>query len=150
MDLFANVALGFSVALTPTNLLFCFLGSLVGTLVGVLPGLGPVGAVAFLLSLTFKMEPATRDHHARRHLLRRHVRRLDDLDSSQYPRRNGVGSHLSRRLPNGAPRPRGRGFGHLRFQLVYRRNVRRDRAHVSRAACLAERRSGSDRRNISR
>jgi putative tricarboxylic transport membrane protein len=59
VDLFANVALGFSVALTPTNLLFCFLGSLVGTLVGVLPGLGPVGAVAFLLSLTFKMEPAT-------------------------------------------------------------------------------------------
>ena len=38
---------------------FCFLGALVGTLVGVLPGLGPVGAVAFLLSLTFKMEPAS-------------------------------------------------------------------------------------------
>ena len=32
---------------------------MVGTLVGVLPGLGPVGAVAFLLSLTFKMEPAS-------------------------------------------------------------------------------------------
>jgi putative tricarboxylic transport membrane protein len=59
VDVFANVALGFSVALTPTNLLFCFIGSVVGTLVGVLPGLGPVGAVAFLLSLTFKMEPAT-------------------------------------------------------------------------------------------
>ena len=59
MDFFSNVALGFSVALTPTNLLFCFIGSVVGTLVGVLPGLGPVGAVAFLLSLTFKMEPAT-------------------------------------------------------------------------------------------
>ena len=59
MDIFANVALGFSVALTPTNLLFCFLGSVVGTLVGVLPGLGPVGAVAFLFSLTFKMAPAT-------------------------------------------------------------------------------------------
>ncbi|TMA98711.1 MAG: tripartite tricarboxylate transporter permease [Deltaproteobacteria bacterium] len=59
MDFFSNVALGFSVALSPTNLLFCFLGTLVGTLVGVLPGLGPVGAVAFLLSLTFKMEPAT-------------------------------------------------------------------------------------------
>ena len=59
MDLFANVALGFSVALTPTNLFFCLVGALVGTLVGVLPGLGPVGAVAFLLSLTFKMEPAS-------------------------------------------------------------------------------------------
>jgi putative tricarboxylic transport membrane protein len=59
VDLLANVALGFSVALTPANLMFCFLGSMVGTLVGVLPGLGPVGAVAFLLSLTFKMEPAS-------------------------------------------------------------------------------------------
>ena len=59
MDFFSHVALGFSVALTPANLLFCFMGSVVGTLVGVLPGLGPVGAVAFLLSLTFKMEPAT-------------------------------------------------------------------------------------------
>jgi putative tricarboxylic transport membrane protein len=59
VDLLANVALGFSVALTPANLMFCFLGSIVGTLVGVLPGLGPVGAVAFLLSLTFKMEPAS-------------------------------------------------------------------------------------------
>jgi putative tricarboxylic transport membrane protein len=59
VDLFANVALGFSVAFTPANLMFCFLGALVGTLVGVLPGLGPVGAVAFLLSLTFKMEPAS-------------------------------------------------------------------------------------------
>ena len=59
VDLIANIGLGFSVALTPINLLFCFLGVLVGTLVGVLPGLGPVGAVAFLLSLTFKMEPAS-------------------------------------------------------------------------------------------
>ena len=59
MDILSNIGLGFSVALTPANLLFCFLGALVGTLVGVLPGLGPVGAVAFLLSLTFKMEPAS-------------------------------------------------------------------------------------------
>jgi putative tricarboxylic transport membrane protein len=59
VDLLANFGVGFSVALTPANLLFCFLGALVGTLVGVLPGLGPVGAVAFLLSLTFKMEPAS-------------------------------------------------------------------------------------------
>ena len=59
MELLQNFALGLSVALTPMNLLFCFLGALVGTLVGVLPGLGPVGAVAFLLSITFKMEPAS-------------------------------------------------------------------------------------------
>jgi hypothetical protein len=43
--IFSNVALGFSVALTPTNLLFCFMDRS-SALVGVLPGLGPVGAVA--------------------------------------------------------------------------------------------------------
>ena len=59
MDVLAYVGLGFSVALEPINLLFCFLGVLIGTLVGVLPGLGPVAAVAFLLSVTFKMTPAT-------------------------------------------------------------------------------------------
>jgi len=39
MDLFANLATGFAVALTPANLGFCFLGALIGTLVGVLPGI---------------------------------------------------------------------------------------------------------------
>ena len=59
MDALAYLGLGFSVALEPMNLLFCFVGVLIGTLVGVLPGLGPVAAVAFLLSVTFKMAPAT-------------------------------------------------------------------------------------------
>jgi putative tricarboxylic transport membrane protein len=59
MDVLANLSLGFSVVLTPTNLLFCFIGVLLGTLVGVLPGLGPVAAIALLLPLTFKMGPAS-------------------------------------------------------------------------------------------
>jgi putative tricarboxylic transport membrane protein len=54
----ANLGLGFSVALDPTNLLFCFIGAVVGTFIGVLPGLGPVAAIALLLPLTFKMAPA--------------------------------------------------------------------------------------------
>jgi putative tricarboxylic transport membrane protein len=54
----ANLGLGFSVALEPTNLLFCFVGAVVGTCIGVLPGLGPVAAIALLLPLTFKMAPA--------------------------------------------------------------------------------------------
>ena len=36
-DLLANLTLGFQTALSPTNLLFCFIGVLLGTLVGVLP-----------------------------------------------------------------------------------------------------------------
>ena len=59
MDTLANLGLGFSVALEPTNLLFCFTGVFVGTFIGVLPGLGPIAAIALLLPLTFKMAPAT-------------------------------------------------------------------------------------------
>ena len=39
MDLIASLGLGFSVALDPMNILYCFIGVLLGTLVGVLPGL---------------------------------------------------------------------------------------------------------------
>ena len=58
METLANLGLGFSVALQPANLLFCFIGVLVGTFIGVLPGLGPIAAIALLLPLTFKMAPA--------------------------------------------------------------------------------------------
>ncbi len=56
-DLFAHLALGFGVALTPANLGFAFVGCLIGTLIGVLPGIGPVATVALLLPLTFYLEP---------------------------------------------------------------------------------------------
>ena len=42
MELINNLALGFSVALSFQNILFCLIGVLVGTLIGVLPGIGPV------------------------------------------------------------------------------------------------------------
>ena len=57
MDLLGNLALGFEVALTPQNLLFCFIGALVGTLIGVLPGLGPLATLAMLLPVTFYLPP---------------------------------------------------------------------------------------------
>src|SRR5580692_11783097 len=46
---------GFGVALEPHNLMYCFLGVLVGNLVGVLPGMGPVATISILLPLTFGM-----------------------------------------------------------------------------------------------
>jgi putative tricarboxylic transport membrane protein len=46
---------GFSIALQSENLFFCLLGSVLGTLVGVLPGIGPPGAIAILLPITFKI-----------------------------------------------------------------------------------------------
>ena len=57
MDLLSNLALGFGVALTPVNLVYCFLGVLIGTLVGVLPGIGPVAAMSLLLPVTFNASP---------------------------------------------------------------------------------------------
>jgi putative tricarboxylic transport membrane protein len=50
---------GLSVAATPVNLLFCFIGAFLGTLVGVLPGIGPVGSMALLLGLTYGLPPTT-------------------------------------------------------------------------------------------
>jgi len=54
---FPNLTLGFSTAVTPINLLYCFLGVFVGTLIGVLPGIGPLAAIAMLLPITFNLPP---------------------------------------------------------------------------------------------
>ena len=59
MDLLDNLALGFSTALLVQNVLYCFLGVLLGTAVGVLPGIGPTATVALLLPITFNFEPVT-------------------------------------------------------------------------------------------
>src|SRR5215210_8023979 len=57
MDLVANLQLGFATALHPSNVLYCFVGVLLGTLVGVLPGIGPTATIAMLLPITFSLEP---------------------------------------------------------------------------------------------
>ncbi len=57
MNVFQLLMQGFSVALTPENLLFCAIGVVSGTLVGALPGIGPAGATAILLPATFKLGP---------------------------------------------------------------------------------------------
>jgi putative tricarboxylic transport membrane protein len=48
---------GFGVALTPFNLLWGFIGVILGTFIGVLPGVGPALTVAMLLPLTVKLDP---------------------------------------------------------------------------------------------
>ena len=57
MSVFDSILFGFSVALTPTNLLFCWIGALLGTVVGVLPGINVLTTFAILLPLTFKIDP---------------------------------------------------------------------------------------------
>ena len=57
MEFLDNLAMGFSVALQPINLLYAFLGVLLGTIIGVLPGLGPVATISILLPVTFTLSP---------------------------------------------------------------------------------------------
>lgn len=59
MDLLNHILLGAQTLFTPINILFCFIGVLMGTLVGVLPGLGPTAAIALLLPNTFHVSPVT-------------------------------------------------------------------------------------------
>ncbi len=59
MELLDDLALGLSTALSPENLLWCFVGVCLGTLVGVLPGIGPTATIAMLLPITFSFEPVT-------------------------------------------------------------------------------------------
>ena len=57
MELLTNLMLGFSVAFTPENLFYAFLGALLGTMVGVLPGVGPLATIAMLLPITYVLPP---------------------------------------------------------------------------------------------
>lgn len=55
MDLISNLALGFSIALTPYTLMLALIGCFVGTIIGALPGLGPSNGVALLIPISFSM-----------------------------------------------------------------------------------------------
>ena len=59
MDIFSNILTGFSIAVTPLNLILCLVGCFVGTLIGVLPGIGPAATIALLLPVTFNLPPAS-------------------------------------------------------------------------------------------
>ena len=58
MEILNSLLSGFSVALTLTNLMWCFIGVTLGTAVGVLPGIGPAVTVALLLPVTTKIDPS--------------------------------------------------------------------------------------------
>src|SRR5688500_15254658 len=57
MEIFANLLLGLSVAVTPANLAYLLIGVMVGMVVGIIPGFGPAAALAILLPITFGMNP---------------------------------------------------------------------------------------------
>src|SRR5262245_40001608 len=56
MDAFWSLVAGFGVALRPANLVFAFVGSVIGTAVGALPGIGPTAGLPILLPLASKLD----------------------------------------------------------------------------------------------
>jgi putative tricarboxylic transport membrane protein len=50
---------GFSVVLTPFNIMLMLIGIVLGVIIGVLPGLGGANGIAILLPLTFTMSPTS-------------------------------------------------------------------------------------------
>ena len=127
MDLFANLATGFAVALTPANLGFCLLGALIGTLVGVLPGHRAdhhhrdPAAVHILPGAGIVAD------HARGHFLRRAIWRLDHGHPGQCAGRILGHRHLSRRASDGEAGPRRPGARDRGHRLVLRRHHCDDR-----------------------
>jgi putative tricarboxylic transport membrane protein len=59
MDILQNLYMGFSISLTPVNILYCLAGCFFGQIVGVLPGIGAPTAIALLLPLTFSVNPTS-------------------------------------------------------------------------------------------
>jgi len=59
VDLLHNLYIGFSIALTWTNIFYCLVGVFFGQIVGVLPGIGAPTAIALLLPLTFTVNPTS-------------------------------------------------------------------------------------------
>jgi len=59
MDLITNLSIGFGVAFTAQNLVYAFVGCLLGTLIGGLPGIGPVATIAMLLPATYALPPVS-------------------------------------------------------------------------------------------
>jgi putative tricarboxylic transport membrane protein len=57
MELLEHLSLGFGVAFTFQNLIYCFIGVVLGTLIGVLPGVGPIATISMLLPATYALPP---------------------------------------------------------------------------------------------
>lgn len=55
METLANLADGFTIALTWQNLFLALIGCFLGTLMGALPGLGPANGVAILIPIAFSL-----------------------------------------------------------------------------------------------
>ncbi len=133
MDTLALLLQGLTVAIQPINLLYALVGVTLGTAVGVLPGIGPATDRGAAAAGDLQARPRRLADHVRRHLLRRHVWRLDDLDPAQHAGRKRLDRHRARGQQDGQGRARRTGAGDGGHRLVRRRPDRDDRAGLPRA-----------------
>ena len=114
MSILDNIAMGFSVAVTPENFLYCLAGAFLGTLVGVFPGLGPVTTIAMLLPFTFKLPAVAALIMLSGIYYGAHHAGSTTADHAEHAGRADLGGDLHRRPPHGAPGPRRAGTVHCR------------------------------------
>src|SRR5690625_4364448 len=58
IELWDNILLGITTAVSWQNLLYAFSGVILGNLIGVLPGIGAIAAISMLLPVTYGLDPA--------------------------------------------------------------------------------------------
>ena len=132
-DLIAHLSQGFAIALTPMNLLFGFIGVVLGTAVGVLPGIGPAVAISLLLPTTFGLEPTTAFimfggiYYGSMY----GGSTTSILVNTPGDAASAVTTH--RRSADGAQRARGRRADHVGDRIVRRRHGRHRAAHAAGA-----------------
>ena len=114
--------LGFVTALDPVNILYCFVGVLLGTMVGVPARHRADRDDRHAAADHLQVRAGHVADHARRHLLRRAVRRLDDGDPDQPAGRILLRRDRHRRLPDGAAGQGRPGARHRGARLVLRRH----------------------------
>jgi putative tricarboxylic transport membrane protein len=123
MDVLSGLMQGFGVALQPLNLLWCFVGVVLGTVIGVMPGLGPPATIAMLLPLTFLMNPASAIIMLAGIYYGAKYGGSTTSILLNVPGRVGIGRHLHRRLRDGEEGPCRRRARHRGDRLVHRGTV---------------------------
>ena len=130
-----NLILGFQTALTPENMLWCFVGVLLGTVIGLMPGLGSTTGVAILIPVTLTLEPVTAlIMLAGIYYGAQYGGTITSVLISTPGEAASVVTH-ARRLPDGARKGRSRpGAARLAHRLVRRRDHLARAAHGARTA----------------
>ena len=105
MELLDNLAIGFATAFTLGNILYCFIGVLLGTMVRVLPGLGPIATIAMLLPLTFALPPVSALIMLSGIYYGSTIRRFHHRHLGQLAWKFKSGGHGARRLSDGVGAP---------------------------------------------